>query len=88
MTRITKIGMIALMLSLGGLSSCGKDEIRDTCDEPQRYQSVVEGKRVVVPEGLDPLDDFKEMPIPKSQTAPRPEGSRCIQSPPSVKTGD
>lgn len=87
MTRIKKIGMIFLVLFVAGLSACGKDKVRDTCDEPQRYQSVVEGKRIVVPEGLDPLDDFKEMPIPKSQTAPRPEGARCIQSPPSVSSG-
>ena len=88
MTRIRKIGTTTLMFLLVALSACGKDSIRETCDEPQRYQSVVAGKPIVVPDGLDPLDDFKAMPIPKAQTAPRPAGSRCIQSPPSVKTGD
>ena len=37
--------------------------------------------------GLDPLDDFREMPIPKAETPPRPDGARCLESPPSILTG-
>ncbi len=78
----------ALIAMLLVLSACGRDKIRDHCAEPEPYLSVVAGKRIVIPEGLDSLDDFKEMPIPKSETAPRPDDARCIESPPAVKTSD
>ena len=68
------------------LAGCGGDIVIDkTCDEPQRYQAVSAGKRVAVPEGLDPLNEFAEMPIPSAEGAPeRPPGSRCIELPPSI----
>jgi len=72
---------------LAGLGACGKDKGRPTCDKPQKYQSIVAGKRVVVPEGLDPLEEFKEMPIPKAETPPRPEGAGCIENPPAILKG-
>jgi len=86
MTGKPLIMAAALCLALS-LSGCGRDKIKDNCDEAQPYQSIVASKRVVSPEGLDPLDEFKEMPIPKAETPPRPEGSRCIESPPSVLSG-
>ena len=69
-----------------GLAACGGDRPVDTsCDEPKRYQAVTPGKRISVPEGLDPLNEFAEMPIPAAQNArERPEGARCIESPPSI----
>jgi len=85
LTRATTT--ISSFILLSTLAACGKGEIRTTCDEPQPYQAVVPGKRIVVPEGLDSLDEFKEMPIPKSDTEPRPAGSRCIENPPSVRSG-
>jgi len=87
MTLIRVITTVSSLILLGSLSACGKDEIRRTCDEAQPYQSVVAGKRVVVPEGLDPLDEYKEMPVPKAETPPRPEGAECIEYPPSILTG-
>jgi hypothetical protein len=72
---------------LASLGACGKDEIRVTCDEPQPYQSVVEGKPIEVPEDLSPLDKFKEMPVPAADSPPRPEGSTCIENAPSILTG-
>ena len=86
---MSTIRWMAAVTLLTGLSACGGDEpIRPTCDELQRYQTVVEGKRIVVPEGLDPLNEFAEMPIPKSQDAPsRPPGSPCIELPPRIETG-
>lgn len=84
-----RVGMVVLSLSLlCSLAACGKDKFITKCDEPEPYQSVVAGKRVVVPEGLDPLDELKEMPIPKSDTPPRPDGAGCIASPPAVGKGD
>ena len=81
MTSVRVLTIIAF--AAAGLAGCGKDDIRASCDEPQPYQAVVPGKRVVVPEGLDPLDEYKEMAIPKAQTPPRPEGAKCIEAPPS-----
>ncbi len=87
MIRARVLTMVASAVLLGSLMACRGPTVRTTCDEPQAYQSVVGGKRIVVPDDLDPLDDFKEMPIPKAETPPRPEGSKCIESPPSVLTG-
>lgn len=83
-----KVWLIAAMVAIACLSACGKEELLNpACDEPQRYQNVVAGKRVEVPEGLDPLNEYAEMPIPKADDAPpRPVGSRCIELPPSVGT--
>lgn len=85
----TRVGILVLgLFLLSGLPACSKDRFMRKCDEPEPYQSVVAHKRVVVPEGLDPLNDLKEMPIPKSDTPPRPEGAGCLASPPSVGTGN
>jgi hypothetical protein len=86
MTQIRVITTGLSLVLLGSLTACGKDDIRATCDEPEPYQAVVPGKHIVVPEGLDSLDEFKEMSIPKSETPPRPEGARCIESPPSIRS--
>ena len=80
---------LALVLAIAGsLSACGGDgPIITSCDEPQRYQRVTPGKRIEVPDGLDPLNEFAEMPIPKSEDAPaRPPGSPCIELPPKIGT--
>ncbi len=89
MTPIRVLISAAGLLLFASLAGCfgGDKAIRDTCDEPQPYQSVVAGKRVEVPDGLDPLDEFKEMPLPKAETAPRPAGAVCIESPPSILSG-
>ena len=83
-----RVGILILSLCLlSNLAACGKDKFMRKCDEPEPYQSVVASKRVVVPDGLDPLDDLKEMPIPKSDSPPRPDGAGCIASPPPVGKG-
>lgn len=82
-----KVCLILVALAIvTGLAGCGGEDVIDqTCDEVQRYQQVVPAKRVQVPEGLDPLDERAEMPIPKAQDAPtRPPGSRCLELPPSA----
>lgn len=87
---MTASRMIVALAVLGSLSACGGgDVINASCDEPQRYQAVVPGKKVEAPEGLDPLNEFAEMPIPKAEDAPaRPAGSRCIELPPAAGTSD
>ncbi len=78
---------VASSFVLTSLGACGDKEIRMTCDEPQPYQSVVASKHVVVPDGLDPLDNLKEMSIPEAESSPRPEGSDCIENPPPILSG-
>ena len=55
-------------------------------------KAEIEGKRswteFVVPDDLDPLNEFAEMPIPSAEGAPeRPKGSRCIDMPPAIGLG-
>ncbi len=87
MTPIRFLIAVTSASLLGSLSGCWGSNISETCDEVQAYQLVVPSKRVVVPDGLDPLEEFKEMPIPKAETPPRPAGGKCIESPPSVLSG-
>ena len=86
-TSVRTIITVFSLFLLAGLSACGSDEIRVTCDEPQPYQSVVAGKRIEVPEDLVALDEYKEMPIPKSESQPRPAGLACIENAPSILSG-
>jgi hypothetical protein len=84
-----RVGIIILSLFLlSGLAACSRDGFMTKCDEPEPYQSIVASKHIVVPEGLDSLNEFKEMPIPKAETAPRPEGAGCLASPPAVGAGN
>lgn len=81
---------ILTVIATAVLSGCGwiggDDEIKETCFEPQPYQAERLNEPVKVPDGLDPLDPFSEMPIPKAETPPRPEGAGCITRPPSVRS--
>lgn len=82
-------GLIAVLLGSSFLVACGGDEnIVAECDNPYVFHNRVEGKRVVVPEGLDPLNEFAEMPIPRADPdAPKiPEG-RCVEMPPEIGSG-
>jgi len=81
--RFTTAILSSILLS--GLAACGGSEVRTTCDEPQPYQAVVPGQRIIIPEDLDGLDEYKEMPIPTAQTPPRPAGSQCIDYPPAIR---
>jgi len=82
--HLTLLAMFAAVTGCGG-----NDTVDEDCDKPQRYQAAVEGKRVVVPEGLDPLNEFSEMPIPKADPdAPEPPPGRCVDSPPPIGLGN
>lgn len=86
--KIYRVLIVAFVLS--SMSACfGDKNIDYSCDEPQRYQQVSPGKRIESPEGLDPLNEMVEMPIPRAEDAPvRPAGSPCIELPPSVLSGN
>jgi hypothetical protein len=84
MTPSRAIAVVSSLIVASCFVGCGKDDLRTTCDEVEAYQMVVPGQRVVVPDGLDPLDPYKEMSIPKSDSPPRAEGAACIDYPPSI----
>ena len=78
--------LVAVILLGASLAACGGNDPKPLdCDAQLQYQNRTVGKRVVVPEGLDPLNEFAEMPIPKADPdAPRPEPGKCVDMPPSV----
>ena len=78
--------LVVAALFLGSLSACGGGKTIASCDDAKKYELVVEGKRVEVPDGLDALDEFKEMTIPKAETEARAEDAGCIEKPPSILT--
>jgi uncharacterized lipoprotein len=78
--------LITLAL-LSGMTACSGDKAR-SCDDVQKYQLAAEGERIETPDDLDDLDPLREMPLPEaSPRPPRPEGSPCIDLPPSVLSG-
>ncbi len=79
--------LIAVLVLGTALSACGGNDAKPVdCEEGLEYQNRTVGKRVVVPEGLDPLNEFAEMPIPKAdpEAAEAPEG-KCVDMPPAVR---
>ena len=83
--KITVLLLIVALLS--GLAGCSGDKAR-SCDDVQRYQLAAEGQRIETPNDLDDLEPLREMPLPQaSPRPPRPEGSPCIDLPPSVLSG-
>ena len=80
------IRLMLVMVIAGIIAGCGGDDLIDqTCDEPQRYQQAIAMKRIAVPQGLDPLNELAEMPIPTAKDAPvRAPGARCLELPPSA----
>lgn len=81
MAKFRSMALIVLALLC---SACGQQL---TCDSPQPYQASVEVEKLSVPEGLDLLLEGKEMDIPRaSPQDPRPEGSPCLDLPPTIQS--
>ena len=78
--------LIAVIFLGASLAACGGNDLKPLdCDAQLKYQNRTVGKRVVVPEGLDPLNEFAEMPVPKADpNAPKTEPGKCVDMPPSV----
>ena len=75
--------LMALLATMAG--GCG-GTIDRTCDDPQPYQSAAEGRKLETPDGLDELDELREMPIPVAEVdEPRQPGAPCIDIPPGVR---
>lgn len=89
MRTALKISIRAIVVSgLASLAACG-GPVDLTCDELLAYEGAREGRRVESPEGLDQLDPLRELPLPRSSPRPeRPEGSPCLDRPPTVRIGE
>jgi uncharacterized lipoprotein len=80
MNRAEVLLLLAAALIISGCSSA------PTCDELAFYESAEGGKRIVVPEDLDDLDEYKEMVIPEaSPRPPRDLDAGCVDLPPTMK---
>ncbi len=76
----TEVLLVAALI-ISGCSSA------PTCDEPALFESAEGGKRIVAPEDLDDLDEYKEMVIPEaSPRPPRDLNAGCVDLPPTLKT--
>ena len=84
---MTKYQLIAVLILGASVSACGgKDSLVADCDDGLKYQNREQGSRVVAPEGLDQLNEFAEMPIPKADPdAAQPPAGECADLPPVVK---
>ena len=80
--------LIALLLCGMSLTACGgNDTVELECDGGERFQNRTVGKRVEVPEGMDSLNEFNEMPIPEADpNAVRTAPGRCTDMPPPIST--
>lgn len=79
-TRISAL----LAATLWAISGCGGTVDR-SCDDVRIYQLAGEGKRIQVPDDLDPLDELREMPLPEaSPRDERPAGAPCLDLPPNI----
>ena len=86
---MTNRQLLAVLLISASLAACGGNRTKEVdCAKDLRFQNREVGKRVVAPEGLDQLDEFAEMPIPKADpdAPPHPAGA-CADMPPAIGTG-
>jgi len=86
---MTKSQLFAVLSLSALLSACGGDDTRVIdCDEGLQYQNRVEGKRIVAPDGMDSLEEYAEMPIPKADPdAALPPSGKCADMPPPASVG-
>ena len=85
-----KLTRLWAVLSLStALAACGGNDTKEVnCEVDFKYQNRVVGKRIAAPEGLDQLDEYKEMPIPEAAPeAPKPTPGKCEDMPPVILPG-
>ncbi len=76
--------MLLLLAAVCVLTGCAS---APKCDELAFYEYAEGGRRIVPPNDLDPLDEFKEMVIPEaSPRPPRDLGAGCLDRPPTLRT--
>lgn len=74
--------MAVLLASVAMLAACGGNP---KCETEGRYQLSEAGKRIEAPEGLDDLESYKELTIPRaSPRDPQADTGRCLEAPPGI----
>jgi hypothetical protein len=82
---MTRAGAFLLLIAIVLVTGCSN---APTCDELAFYETATGGKRIVPPDDLDGLDEFKEMVIPEaSPRPPRDLSAGCLDKPPTLSTG-
>lgn len=80
--KVIRVAAVATTVFL--LAGCGG--AAQVCKETQPYERSRLGKRIEVPEGLDPLDPQRELSIPEpSPRPPRAANAPCLEVPPSFR---
>jgi len=81
--------LLAGLALSASLAACGGNKPKEIdCEAGLKYQNRTIGKRVVAPDGLSRLDEFKEMPIPTADpSAPQPAPGTCDDMPPVIRRG-
>ncbi len=81
---MNRAGVLLVVTAAVMITGCNS---APTCDEFAFYESAEGGRRIVAPEDLDGLDEYKEMVIPEaSPRPPRDLSAGCIDRPPTLKT--
>jgi hypothetical protein len=79
-----RAGLFFLLASGSLISGCS---VAPTCDELAFYETAEGGRRIVTPDDLDPLDQYKEVVIPAaSPRPPRDLSAGCLDKPPTLRT--
>ena len=79
-----RAGIIFLLTAVLTITGCNS---APTCEELAFYESAEGGRRIVAPDDLDPLDEYKEIIIPEaSPRPPRDLSAGCVDKPPTVRT--
>ncbi|MBT8107206.1 MAG: hypothetical protein KJP17_03160 [Gammaproteobacteria bacterium] len=86
---MSRVRLVAVLITGFMLSACGGNDTKEVvCKNDLRYQNRVVGKRIVAPQGLDQLDEYKEMPVPQADPdAPQPAPGTCDDMPPVIQVG-
>lgn len=81
-----KAGFLLLLISIWLVAGCSA---APKCDELMFYEYAAGGKRIDLPDDLDPLDRNKEMVIPEaSPRPPRDLDAGCLDKPPTLRTSE
>ncbi len=83
-----KSRLLAVLLITVSFAACGGNKPKEVdCEKGLEFQNRVEGRRVESPEGLDQLDEFAEMQIPRADPeAAAISPGTCADSPPLIGT--
>jgi uncharacterized lipoprotein len=80
-----------MLVALVSVAACsGPRGKLEKCHKPQEYQQATIGPKVLIPEGLRPLDPelVLEIPYGPTNTALTPVGQPCLVDPPSYLERD